>query len=518
MKRILILLILILLFITGCIYSDDNTNKNRNYLLYGGNDIVIDRGTKKGGTLNLYMRNYQSINPLNPKSAHNLGVYNILFLKLFEVDSEKGIIYELAKSCSYSSNKRELLITLRNDLLWSDGSQITSDDIIYTIKTIKKLKSGYYSKNVEEIDDYVRVNSKSLKILFKKDNPDFIYNFIFPVIPDSSENNIRKFSGPYKIKNDGDTLVLSKNTNWFKCKSPFNIEQNIETIIVNKYTNSADIFEDFNNKEIDFLYVPYELYGIFDDRKDVRVFSYITNEYELLLLNTQRNFYKNDIIKNMLTDILSPIEVLDKINKNSIYITRLPVKEPIRIQLKEYDYINSSVMEEFIKLQYNKKVINILYNSENRDRRLIADRLKVMLEENGFYIGITATDYDDYSVRLINGNYDIAVTGFNMGSLPVNDFVYKPSPRYLTDINNKSLYLDTGYINTELFETGKKYIDSGNSLYLNQITDIIDRELPYVGLYFKKENIVFSSSVKGVEKPPETNYFYGISDWYLEKR
>jgi peptide/nickel transport system substrate-binding protein len=99
---------------------------------------VITNAQQNGGVL----RYYETDNPttFDPISSvddmPNVRLSKLLFEPLFKLNKELKPIPNLVKSYNLSKNNNELHITLRNDIFWSTGDKITSNDIIQSYNVI----------------------------------------------------------------------------------------------------------------------------------------------------------------------------------------------------------------------------------------------------------------------------------------------------------------------------------------------------------------------------------------------
>ncbi|APZ44146.1 peptide ABC transporter substrate-binding protein [Acidihalobacter ferrooxydans] len=80
----------------------------------------------------------------NSLSNQDIEAYNILFTPLVWPSPTIGMDTQLslASKISYSDNDKIVTITLKHRF-WSDGRPVTSDDVLYTLKLIRKLGTSY---------------------------------------------------------------------------------------------------------------------------------------------------------------------------------------------------------------------------------------------------------------------------------------------------------------------------------------------------------------------------------------
>ncbi|MGA9047487.1 MAG: ABC transporter substrate-binding protein [Dehalococcoidia bacterium] len=97
----------------------------------------------------------------------------------------------LAKDIEVSSDGLVYTVTIRDDLRWSDGSSVTADDYVYTLKNIMLadwLKCADKSKWQETVDNQTyavspeRISDTSFKITRRSADPDFLYT-IYDLMP-----------------------------------------------------------------------------------------------------------------------------------------------------------------------------------------------------------------------------------------------------------------------------------------------------------------------------------------------
>lgn len=156
---------------------------------------------------------------------------DLIFSGLMTHSKQGEIIKDLADNYKISDDGKTYDFQLKDNILWHDGKKLTSDDIIFTIKTIQNsdykspLRANWIDVDVEKISD------KSLKFTLKIPYNSFLDNLTVKIIPKhiwqniSPENfilssyNLQPIgSGPYKFEkinqtNTGFIKTLSLDSN-----------------------------------------------------------------------------------------------------------------------------------------------------------------------------------------------------------------------------------------------------------------------------------------------------------------
>lgn len=154
------------------------------------------------------------INPLLAHQETDLALVRLVFSGLYKYDNNGQLVPDLADGQPLvSPDQKQYTINLKHDALWHNGKQVTADDVVYTIQTLKDsqykspLRSLWLATSVEKIDDF------SVKFTTKDISAPFRQNLTQPILPKSlwsrvdpqnfilSSLNLEAVgSGPYAIR------------------------------------------------------------------------------------------------------------------------------------------------------------------------------------------------------------------------------------------------------------------------------------------------------------------------------
>lgn len=172
----------------------------------------------------------------------------------------------LSESIKSDESSREWSVRLKEDLEWSDGEKVTSDDIIFTFDTIINPESrspfaaNFDGANVDRVSELeVKFTLPSSYVFFEKTLREMriIPKHIFGNIPPANFNlssYVREpvGSGPYKFKSyekEKDGFIseyrLTVNRN-YSGETPY-----IREFIFKFYSDESRLIKAFNNGEID---------------------------------------------------------------------------------------------------------------------------------------------------------------------------------------------------------------------------------------------------------------------------
>lgn len=247
----------------------------------------------KGAIINMYIS--EEIYDFDPayafKNDSALKIVNLLFSGLFKINENGKVVKELADSYYIDESKNSMVIAIREDAFWSDGTYVSANDVVFTFKrlldpeftseaacllydvknarSIKNATTDYY---VDDIGVFA-VGEREVEITFEEgftNYDQFIENLASPALvplPESivsiNEGDWAKkpgtmsCSGPFMLRkvsyddtNKG--ITLERNPYYFREDKDSPIDKSVTPYrIIIDYTKSAEEqYEMFQRGEI----------------------------------------------------------------------------------------------------------------------------------------------------------------------------------------------------------------------------------------------------------------------------
>lgn len=212
--------------------------------------------TPRNETLYFAGQQWGTVNDWNPFSANSNNAMGIgqtdaarilIYETLFMFNQNDGKLYPLlGKEYSWNDDMTELTVTLNPDAKWSDGTQVTAEDVAYTFDTHVKYQSPTgvdYSNYIESITakDDATVVIKAVVEDGKPKNPLKVQNFLAQIyilqkaylqtVEERTGEDADAFktdkmedfvaSGPYKsyISNDQKVVFVRDDNYWGQADS-----------------------------------------------------------------------------------------------------------------------------------------------------------------------------------------------------------------------------------------------------------------------------------------------------------
>lgn len=173
----------------------------------------------------------ENLNPIFAKTNAEKSAAKLLFSSLYRYDSTGNIKADMADSISVNDKETEYTVKLKKGLIWSDGRDLTVDDVIFTLKLLANPEVGAEISGWKSIK-FEKVSDDSVKFILPSSYSPFVHALTFPIIPehilkgadplDLREHDFNKSpisSGPFKFRllqnvaSDGSKKILYLQSN-----------------------------------------------------------------------------------------------------------------------------------------------------------------------------------------------------------------------------------------------------------------------------------------------------------------
>lgn len=501
-----------------------------------GTEIAIeDDSPTEGGVLNIGCIEPHSFNPLLVNSKSYNDVAKLLFNGLVEYDSTLKPVLVLAENIYKMDGKDEFIVKLKENIRWSDGEPFTSEDVIYTINTIKNSNDSIYKPRVELIDSYKAEDKYNIKIRFKG----FAYNIYdhlnFPIVPKHvfqyNPSSVPVGTGLYKVVayNKLKYMELERNQYSVQQASPY-----ISKIIIN-FIKDTDSFDTaFQAGQIDLINTTSYDWEKYKESKNVNTYKYLSRDFEFILINFKNPVLSDIYIRKALMHGINRTAIIEKYFLGNASIVDTPIRSDSWLfdgDVNKYSYnkaeaqyaINSAnfvfnentrVFQREVDGKIQQLRFKLMTNSENDFRIKAVEDIKMMLEDNGFVIDVEILPFEEMIKKIEKGEYDLALVGANLSpEADLYEFLHS------SQISSGKNY--GGYSNprVDLLLEQSLYNLSPEDKYINyiELQRIIKDELPIISLFYKQYALVMRSKVKGEIQVDSENLFRTINNWYLDE-
>jgi len=478
-----------------------------------------------------------------------------------------------ARDVEVSDDGLVYTVTIRDDLMWSDGSRVTAEDYVYTLESLMFsdwLNYPYKSDWQEEVGGeavFVTpqvVDETTFTITRQTVYPEFIYTVrgLVPYpkyIAVKYEGDVEAFTqapefnnltytgnlGPYKFKEwlRNDKFVVERNPEYYLGKdtgAPY-----FGQYIVKLFGTSATAHAALEAGDITYTDIDPDKVSKFKKMEGINVYTVPTTGYLFLAYNLRDNGWEGLKIKEVrqaLSLAISKGLIIEQVlyGFGEPAFSFIPRVSPCYVDEGIAKYGVEPLLDKeeakglLINAGYDKPLtLTLVTNAGNDERENIGYLVKEELGAIGIEVELkfvpwatllrkylmNKTPGTDEEPRYNNGAgavseepWDLMVMGFSTNPLsPSGQDVFYSTKGGLNFFGYSNTQVD------ELFRRAKseEALDEGarKELYA-ELSRVISEEQPVDFLAFQLANAAFQKKVKGIE--PGINMGYNYHLWYFE--
>lgn len=468
------------------------------------------------------------------------------FEGLVTYDSTGSIIPGSAESWDISETGLVYTFHLRDGLKWSDGSDLTAEDFVYSIQRV--LTPATTAQYVDMVTNYVlgakefydgtgtaetlgvkALDAKTLEITLLQPTSFFlevVSMWVYdPVQKATVEANGDKWStqastyisnGPFKISeiNMGESVVVTKNEHYWDAE-----KVQIDKITFRYILDTSTALTAYESGEVDGIRsIPSsDVSRLRAENAGLQVAGSFGTVY--YLINCEKEPYNNPLVRKALNlavdrqalidnvvqvpaepayNFISPGYSVDGVDlaegRSDRGLSPTADVEAAKAALAEAGYPNG---EGFPTLQLS-------YYSDDVVKKVV-EAIAEMLQNNlGIKVEITSNDWSIYYEDVQKGNYEVAAMGWSADYQHPMSFL----PLLVTkDVTNNSFYSNPTYdamVKDIMAET-----DAAKAFKMIQDAEnVVMDDYPLLNLYYKSNNYLMKDYVTGYYMTSSANLYF----------
>ena len=460
---------------------------------------------------------------------------------------------DLIKDYKISEDRQTWNIILKDNLRWSDGKPLTSDDVIFTIDTIQNTGSrspllqtwqGVTIDRISEREIEIALRTPYIYLLDNLKELKIIPKHIFGSIPAEnfrlSNYNLEPVgNGPYKFvsfekKKDGFIIIYHLDTNeYFSGNKPF-----IKKFDLSFYPSSEKLIESFNEGEID------GFGGINPKFIENITLGYSTLEkiipqyYAIFINKSAKTMLADKDIVKALNLAVNKQEIIDKIFAGKAIMANGPILPVIS------GYNNLSNPENEFSIEKANEILdkagwtaNPETNIREKNKSKQAEQLEFSIivpqipflaetaeiiknnwEKIGIKLNTIAINPSDITNEILkNRNYEMILFGNILKNNPDIFAFWHSSQRFYPGLN-LSLY-ENKKIDSLLESIRKNPDENSRKEELSQLQKTMGEDSPAIFLYSPLYIYIAPKNFGGFDEKiinTPSERFKNVSNWYLD--
>jgi peptide/nickel transport system substrate-binding protein len=500
---------------------------------------------ERGGTM-VYGRYADSLflDPvLNDANVDIWILSNLYDTLILPSDDGKGLKPGLATDWKVSDDGLSVMLTLRDGIMFSDGSPITADDVIWSLKRAADPKNGIWNFLVSSIDD-VTADGNKITIKLKHTDPAIlaaltVFNTailpkkVFEAAPGATDEEKAKAysehpvsSGPFVLKSwdRGSSMKLTRNEHYWAQGEDGKPLPYLDGLDFEVIPDDATRILKLQSGEIQGAeFIPYARVDELKqaDGIDMKLFPSTRVQYVTLnvrpQLNGKDNPLSNEKVRQAMNYAVNKDAIIQVVTHNvgSKMTSFMSSATPLHTgdqPLYPYDLEKAKSLMKEAGFE-NGFDTSVLVLAGNQDEIGIATALQQMWGQIGIKLELQQVDNPTRTQQYRDGTFTMREAAWTDDIADPNEiasyFVYSPTIDAL----------HSGWKNEEadkLFEASQKEIDpKKRAEQYARMQEIYNASGPIVPLYETPYPVALSKKVHGFNQIPLGNNIFGAA--WLEK-
>lgn len=523
----------ILFFLFPSCASKQNSDEQKDYSTSGNpfyGDTIVSGSIGDASTLIPILA--------SDSASHEIASY--IYNGLLKYDKDLKLVPELAESFSVSKDGLLIEFTLKKGIKWEDGTEFTSEDVLYTVKTLKDPATPTpYAGDYEKIENIEAPDKYTVKVRYKEVFAPALSSWTVAILPShllkgkeitkSSLNRKPVGTGPYILQEwtTGEKIVLKANPSYFEGK-PY-----INKIVYRIIPDQATMFLELKSENIDFSgLTPLQYFRQTESpffKRNFKKYRYPASAFTYIGYNLRKPFFADKRLRQALSYAIDKKEILSGVLLGAGQIANGPFKPgtwAYNSDLKPYLYNPEKAKQILSELGWKdsdgdgildkdgrKFEFTLLTNQGNDARAKTAEIVQKRLAAVGISVKIRVVEWASFIKEFINKRrFDAVLLGWTISPDPDPYDIWhssKTKPQEFNFISYSNPEVD------ELLLKGRKTFDieERKRLY-HRLQEILAEDQPYTFLYVPDALPVIHARFKGIQ-PATAGIFHNFTKWYV---
>jgi peptide/nickel transport system substrate-binding protein len=458
----------------------------------GGEGVDVDgegsgSGSQSGGVLTAAIGGEpDNLDPHNTSAYFSFQVLENVYDTLVEPDENLEMQPSIAESWETSEDQLTWTFALREGVKFSDGSDLTAEDVAYSYNRIidEELSSSYRFAEVKSVK---AIDPQTLEIQLKQPQPNLLaavgaYAGMAIVSKDNVKSRDIKTdpigSGPFMVENfrSGDRIELVRNDEYWGEKPPLD---GVTFTFVKDPTVALQNLEGGEVQWTDNL--PPQQASSLQESDELTVESEPSSDYWYLALNQDRKPFDDVDVRRAIATAIDREAIVKaaKFGNATVNQTAIPEASSWYHDYAPYETDPEQAQQLLDDAGVSDITMELMVTSEYPETVSAAQVIADQLSDIGIEVKIRELDFTTWLDEQGKGNFDMFMLGW-LGNIDPDEFYYAQH-------HSDGQFNFHGYSNPELdqlLDDAKTETDTDarKDLY-NQAAELIVDDASYIYLY-----------------------------------
>lgn len=457
-----------------------------------------------GGSLSVPYTSSDYLSPYYCSTVLNSSLSSLVFRSLYRLNTSFSPVKDLASS----ENVSGLLLNVHiiPDLVFSDGSVLSADDVVYSFECAKKSKQ--YSSALSGISSCKKDDDLTVVFELKENDVNILNALIFPIVKKGtadSETNLPIGNGFYQYSQDGIRLSLKANLRYAGALPA------IGTVRLTDVKNNTSPENLVVTNEIDFCY---------DDLADANITNVNTSSMGVYLNNLVFMGVNHSNVNLVLPSFRRALSLAvdrQSVAENSFRGYARAAAVPFNTSWSEY---SSSLSASEISFSASPDKAQELLAERGFGKDGISMDLTLICSENNTFIRNTASfiaselqkinvnasvqflSPENLKKRVEAGEYDLYIAEIKLPATMDLSAFFSPSGAASYGISLENCISDDEYFR---YKNGE--------ITLDDFIKVFNEEMPFIPLVYRNARFLYTRKITSPLSVTESFLFSDMYNW-----
>lgn len=509
--RLLAVLICLSLLFTACTQTEEDKQSTESGETQGLQGTTATSQVKE---FRLAYSSMDTLDPYSAKSKQNKELSTLIYDSLFAVDNSYKLIYRIG--AGIETYEKYIVITLKNDVYFTDGSLLTSADVVESFNAAKSSNTAGYKDDLANFKSCTPLSENVVTFELKSALTNAQYALTFPIFKSGSRGKklstgIVKApigSGRYIYSNINGNATLVANTAWAfgAIKTPtLQLVETVDQEAVNFCLSNGKVncgYDDLSDEALDTangsttLPVPLNNIVFLGANSNSKYFgSKEFRRFLSYLVDRQRICTDSYLSRALPANGIYNPQNAEMASKMALPTTSAPSKAQEIFDSLGFDEQKDA--EGFYTKDGVRVNLRLAVSKAASFRVQTANYLAAALSTFGIACTVSVYDANEYTSVLKSGNYDFYVSEMKVGN----------------DLSLSSLLTVYGTPNGDALASYKKY--RAGSITATEFLDVFEDELPIIPLCFRLGSVFLPKNIQGDMNSSYSDVYFNIQNCYF---
>ena len=470
---------------------------------------VAEEETEKEFTVSLGYYSHENLNPFVTESKTNKNISTLIYDSLFKTESDYEAVPEIAES--YEFEDGDLVVHLKEEILFTDGSALSAEDVVYSFNQAKS--APLYKASLKNFSS-ARAQTESA-VLFTLYTPDiYAVNCLqFPVVKYASlAYEAPVGTGRYILKNKNDKLYLSANESYCldevleqKKLSLFDLNNTENPFYVLQIGDLSFVFDDLTSDSLTYninastseINLNNLVFLTFNEKSETLKDK---NIKKAICLSVDKSLLCGEIYDSLAVPAETPFNPAWYVLKDFTPEEKNAAETPYTL-LDKSGYIYEYDTNEFRSKNFEYLKLTFLVSDSDEKKISLAKKITETLRKAGVDVSLKIIEQDKFTSALSEGDYDMY-----LGEVKLTEDMSLSS--FFTNGQGLSYGIDTSSA------AAKAYFDfKEGKIDITTFAKVFEEAMPFLPICYKKGIAYYSRELRYEGTVSENDIFSNIYSW-----